>query len=154
MTEIIELTYSGTVLGHVKSHSMIVYSCVSRLFLYTNYRIRPKYQYVSKYHAAFFPPSSSSTSLSSTRHLLTRFVCQISFTVLTDCLMIVYPRHTPSTININASVMKKYSQTHPDTMGPVVRGSKFQNDALKSVATNVPGRKTRVIAVMTRISAA
>jgi hypothetical protein len=71
---------------------------------------------------------------------------------LTDCLMIAYPRHIPRTINVKAKVARKYSQTHFETIGPELRGSKFQKDALKSVATNVPGRKTRVMAVMTRIS--
>jgi hypothetical protein len=76
------------------------------------------------------------------------------FTVLTKCLINVYPRQTPRTIIVNAKVTKKYNQTHPDTRGPVLRGSKFQNDALKRVATNVPGKNTRVMVVMTRMSAA
>jgi hypothetical protein len=73
---------------------------------------------------------------------------------LTDCMIIVYPRHTPRTINVNARVMTKYNHTHLETMGPVACGSKFQKEVLKSVATNVPGKKTRVMAVMARISAA
>jgi hypothetical protein len=54
---------------------------------------------------------------------------------------------------VKANVVKKYSHTHFDTNGLEFRASKFQNDALKNVATNVPGKKTRVMAVMTRMSA-
>ena len=101
----------------------------------------------------FFPDSSSSTFFSrmSLRNKGSRHP---SFTILIISLLSAMNLlHTTSTNRVNPIVTTKYRYTQYVTFVPSLSGEKSQNVVLKKVATNVPGRKMRVIAVMSRISA-
>jgi len=100
-----------------------------------------------------FFPASSSSFFDRPNSFDTTFARHTRVTTPIDFFSTVNPRQTARIISVSANVTEKYNHTQFDTSGLVLRGSKFQNDALKSVATNVPGGKTSVMAVMTRMSA-
>jgi hypothetical protein len=109
---------------------------------------------LSRFNQSPFFPASSSLCIFSLPIFLTNGILRQVRTMLpASCLSAPKFLQTPSTRSVRPMVTSQYSHTQLDTLEPWFPGAKSQNDVLKNVATNVPGRKIRVMAVISRISA-